>query len=587
MTSLFKCNGCWKTFKLQASLDQHVRAKHSDGSNTGSGSESRSKNNLIDQKTVKLGDSSKPLRQMSIAELKEYRNGLPTGQTVIRRLINERRCLACQQITCKKYNQDCPLRTVQMPKEELPNIKSSSGHIHKNSGAQGQKNVNEQVTAGPSKSNLKQNQKDAAEKETPVPPTSQPTRDQKKVTKKGKATAPQSQTSGHIKSSTADAVEFQSKPGQTHSAKQKNATTPNNQPKNEQVEATKQEIATASKNTKKDKMTYTDKKKNANAPKSQPKKHQAKDTKGKAAVSYESQSSRDQKTEVKQKVEASPKSHPTQFQKRVVEHNPVTILERQPKEDQQDPKSKKPHSQETQPLPRVQHQPNMVRLAPIDTRCECCNINFGGLLALKRHIMDSMQHWACLACPYGISTDFHSEKDLAEHFEIYHLPANIPFSKTKAKYYKTPTFCARCAIPTFPSVAAAHDHFYPPTQLSSPDREHFPCQRMASVGGCLFDGKTSNDLYRHWAESGHALLCNGCDGWFLSERELLAHWEAEGACRVCGAHWGEQVEQRVWCEDNHMQFEWEDGMGVWVLVKEEAEAKIEEGGESDDDLGVE
>ncbi|KAK7523103.1 uncharacterized protein IWZ02DRAFT_490493 [Phyllosticta citriasiana] len=316
-----------------------------------------------------------------------------------------------------------------MPKEELPNIKSSSGHIHKNSGAHGQKNVNKQVTAGPSKSNPKQNQKDAAEKETPVPPTSQLTRDQKKFTKKGKTTAPQSQTSGHIKLSTADTVKFQSEPAKKPSHFQESSTSP----------------------------TWYD----------------------------------------------SP---------------------------------------------------------PIDTRCECCNVNFGGLLALKRHIMDSMQHWACLACPYGISTDFHSEKDLAEHFEIYHLPAYIPFSKTKAKYYKTPTFCARCAIPTFPSVVAAQDHFYPPTQLSSPDREHFPCQRMASVGGCIFDGKTANDLYRHWAESDHALLCNGCDGWFRSGEELLAHWEKEGACRVFGTTWGEQVEQRAWCEENHMQFEWEDGM---------------------------
>lgn len=50
-----------------------------------------------EQRTVKLGAFAKPLAQMSVAELRTWRAGLPRGKVILERLMKEHRCLDCQQ----------------------------------------------------------------------------------------------------------------------------------------------------------------------------------------------------------------------------------------------------------------------------------------------------------------------------------------------------------------------------------------------------------------------------------------------------------------------------------------------------------
>ncbi|POS82243.1 hypothetical protein EPUL_005767, partial [Erysiphe pulchra] len=51
----------------------------------------------LDHITIELGKSSKPLSEMSLKELKDYRNSLPRSAVIKQRLLNENRCHRCMQ----------------------------------------------------------------------------------------------------------------------------------------------------------------------------------------------------------------------------------------------------------------------------------------------------------------------------------------------------------------------------------------------------------------------------------------------------------------------------------------------------------
>ncbi|RKF62424.1 hypothetical protein OnM2_033099 [Erysiphe neolycopersici] len=51
----------------------------------------------LDHTTIELGKSSKPLSEMSLKELKDYRNSLPRSAVIKQRLLNENRCHRCMQ----------------------------------------------------------------------------------------------------------------------------------------------------------------------------------------------------------------------------------------------------------------------------------------------------------------------------------------------------------------------------------------------------------------------------------------------------------------------------------------------------------
>lgn len=68
-----------------------------------------------DQETIKLGEFSKPLDQMSVSELKTWRAGLPRGRIIVERIRKEGRCLGCQQKGHTKFDPKCVLNKLYPP----------------------------------------------------------------------------------------------------------------------------------------------------------------------------------------------------------------------------------------------------------------------------------------------------------------------------------------------------------------------------------------------------------------------------------------------------------------------------------------
>lgn len=83
------------------------RASRSERSSGGSS------NDTYDQNTVKLGEHSKPLEHMSIAELKKWKRTLPRGRLIVERIRADGRCLACQQLGHLRGDKSCVLRKLE------------------------------------------------------------------------------------------------------------------------------------------------------------------------------------------------------------------------------------------------------------------------------------------------------------------------------------------------------------------------------------------------------------------------------------------------------------------------------------------
>ncbi|KAI6245934.1 hypothetical protein HI914_06254 [Erysiphe necator] len=61
----------------------------------------------LDHATVELGKSSKPLAEMTLKELKDYRNSLPRSAVIKQRLQDEKRCHRCMQKGYTGLDQVC------------------------------------------------------------------------------------------------------------------------------------------------------------------------------------------------------------------------------------------------------------------------------------------------------------------------------------------------------------------------------------------------------------------------------------------------------------------------------------------------
>ncbi|KAI6249306.1 hypothetical protein HI914_02311 [Erysiphe necator] len=61
----------------------------------------------LDHTTLELGKSSKPLSEMNLKELKDYRNSLPRSSVIKQLLQNEKRCHRCMQKGHTGWDQDC------------------------------------------------------------------------------------------------------------------------------------------------------------------------------------------------------------------------------------------------------------------------------------------------------------------------------------------------------------------------------------------------------------------------------------------------------------------------------------------------
>ncbi|RKF61640.1 hypothetical protein OnM2_040066 [Erysiphe neolycopersici] len=108
-------------FTLDSELKMYD-AKRTNSSTNGSrylGGSSTPKPN-VDHATVELGKSFKPLSQMTLKELKEYRNSLPRSMTIKQRLIDEKRCHRCMQKGHTGLDQNCPFNRLP-PSENFKN----------------------------------------------------------------------------------------------------------------------------------------------------------------------------------------------------------------------------------------------------------------------------------------------------------------------------------------------------------------------------------------------------------------------------------------------------------------------------------
>lgn len=62
----------------------------------------------LDHATIELGKSTKPLSELSLDELKNYRNNLPRSAVIRQRLIDENRCHWCMQQGHTGLDKVCP-----------------------------------------------------------------------------------------------------------------------------------------------------------------------------------------------------------------------------------------------------------------------------------------------------------------------------------------------------------------------------------------------------------------------------------------------------------------------------------------------
>lgn len=101
--------------RRKGTSDQGNKTSKSDTSTT-STTRTSTKTTRVDHATCKLGESTKPLKGMSIAELTDYRKGLPRSATIKQRLIEEKRCARCMQEGHKSTDPDCQFN--RLPQSE-------------------------------------------------------------------------------------------------------------------------------------------------------------------------------------------------------------------------------------------------------------------------------------------------------------------------------------------------------------------------------------------------------------------------------------------------------------------------------------
>ena len=66
-------------------------------------------------------------------------------------------------------------------------------------------------------------------------------------------------------------------------------------------------------------------------------------------------------------------------------------------------------------------------------------------------------------------------------------------------------------------------------------RSHYRCTK------CSFDGTSWDDLLDHYRDTGHKIVCQGCDDgdgmtWEPNSQEYLDHLEDENVCEQCERH---------------------------------------------------